>query len=100
VNQRTPASKKHVTNPVEREEIATIQSRITRFFSRDGTSACTRDIVARFDFTNNGWAVSFYKQQWEARQGHNKITTIPSSSADLVAQAMECASNLEEPHEL
>lgn len=63
--------------------------KVFRLFSRDGTAACKRSLCVRFDWTEKGWAVSFYSgfSIRDAIGGVDPLTKIPVELADLAIEA-------------
>jgi hypothetical protein len=83
---------------IETADETTVNARVFRLFSRDGTGACRRSLTVRFDWTENGWEASFYHTHGlrDAYQGTNRMTAIPASLADLAAEAMRRLAELED----
>lgn len=74
---------------VEVTDQESVICKVFRLFSRDGTAACKRSLCVRFDWTEKGWAASFYNgfSTRDAISGTSPLTKIPAELCDLAIEA-------------
>jgi hypothetical protein len=75
---------------VEVADEEVVQAKVMRFIEREH-GACTRSLVVRFEWTENGWIAKFYSSDrtWDARNNAKPMDHIPVNVADMAVAALK-----------